>query len=46
MKNPCAKCVPSIGDPSPTLSTYMQVDTDVIHMVKWTRPSPSVFAYM
>jgi len=22
-----------------------KVDTDVIHVIKWTRPSPSVFAY-
>ena len=33
----------SMGDPSPPLST--QVDTDVIHVIKWTRPSPSIFAY-
>ena len=33
----------SMGDPSPPLST--QVDTDVIHVIKWTLPSPSVFAY-
>ena len=30
-------------DWGPPLST--QVDTDVIHMIKWTRPSPFVFAY-
>ena len=37
------KLVLSIGDPSRPLST--KVDTDVIHMIRWTRPSPSVFAY-
>ena len=31
------------GIPSPPLFT--KVDTDVIHVIKWTRPSPSVFAY-
>ena len=25
--------------------TSTEVDTDVIHVIKWTRPSPSVFAY-
>ena len=30
----------SILTPSPTLST--QVDTDVIHVIKWTRPSSSI----
>ena len=40
MKNACTKCVLSIGDPSPPpLSTL--VDTNVIHMIKWTRPSLS-----
>ena len=32
-----------MGDPSPPLCT--KVDTDVLHMIKYTRPSPSVFAY-
>ena len=39
--NACAKYILSIGDPSPLqLSTL--VDTDVIHVIKWIRPSPSV----
>ena len=42
-KNVCTKCILSIEDPYPPLST--KVDTDVIHMIKWTRPFPSVFAY-
>ena len=29
--------------PLPPLST--EVDTDVIHMIKWTRPFPSAFVY-
>ena len=33
----------STGDPSPPLSTL--VDTDIIHVIKWTTPSPSVLAY-
>ena len=33
----------SIGESLPPLSTY--VDTDIINVIKWTRPSPSVFAY-
>ena len=33
----------SIEPPPPPLST--QVDTDVLHMIKYTRPPPSVFAY-
>ena len=32
-----------MGDPSPPLSTL--VDTDVIHMIKWTTPPPLVFAH-
>ena len=24
---------------------YTQEDTDIIHLIKWTKPSPSVFAY-
>ena len=32
-----------MGDPTPPLST--EVDSDVIHMIKWTRPYPSAFAY-
>ena len=32
-----------MGDTSLPLST--EVDTDVIHVIKYTRPSPSVFAY-
>ena len=32
------------GDPSPPLSSTL-VDTDVIHVINYTRPSPSVFAY-
>ena len=39
----CTKCVLSIGDPSPPLST--QVDIDVIHVIKWTRHSASVFMH-
>ena len=31
------------GSPPPPLST--QADTDIIHVIKWTRPLPSVFAY-
>ena len=42
-KNASGKCVLSISDPSPPLST--KVDTDVIHMINDTRPSPSIFAY-
>ena len=33
----------STGDPSPPLLST-EVDTDVIHMINDTRPSPSVFA--
>ena len=39
-KNPCAKCVILIGNPSPPL-----VDTDVTRVIKWTRPFPATFAY-
>ena len=39
-KNTCAKCILSMWDPSPPLST--KVDTDIIHVIKYTRPSPSV----
>ena len=34
------KCVLLIGDPSPPLGRH-----NVIHVIKWTRPSPSIFAY-
>ena len=34
MKNLCEKCVLSIGDLSPILYTF--VDTDIIHVIKWT----------
>ena len=38
MKYVCVKCVLSMEDPSPPpLST--KVDTDVIHMIKWTTAS-------
>ena len=30
--------------PTPPPSAY-QVDTDIIHVIKWTRPSPFIFAY-
>ena len=39
-KNSCMKCVLSVGDP-PTFCLH----TNVIHMIKWMRPSPSIFAY-
>jgi len=37
--------VPLIGDPSPPLC-YHGVDTDILHIIKPTRPSPSVFAVL
>ena len=37
MKSACAKCVLSIMDPFPPLST--KVDTDIIHVIKCL-PSP------
>ena len=40
-KNECAKR--DWDTPPPALCT--SVDTDVIHMMKWTSPSPSIFAY-
>ena len=43
MKNVCAKCVremrPFDQGPLP-----LSVDTDIIHVINDTRPSPSVFA--
>ena len=38
-KNACTKCVPWMGDPFP-LSVYLGRQ-NVIHVMKWTRPSPS-----
>ena len=35
MKNSCAKCVLLRGDPSPPLSTYMYVDTNVIYVINY-----------
>ena len=34
------RTINSVGDPALSLST--QVDIDVIHVMKWTRPSPLV----
>ena len=38
-KNACTKSVPRMGDPFP-LSVYLGRQ-NVIHVIKWTRPSPS-----
>ena len=35
MKNVWVKCTLSVGDPLP-MSTYLDIDNDFIHMVKWT----------
>ena len=39
-KNTCAKCVQ--GPLSPSVYLGRQ---NIIHVIKWTRPSPSIFAY-
>ena len=41
--DPCTPPMWSRYNLSPSWST--KVDTDVIHVIKWTRPSPSVFVY-
>ena len=42
MKNACVKCILSIGAPFPLCQ---KVDTDIIQVMKATRPPPSVFAH-
>ena len=33
------------GPLPPSVYLHVGIDTDVIHVIKWTRPSPSIFAY-